>query len=273
MKVDKLWVGKLFGGDQERFDAPLFQRPYVWDEARWTGLWDAVKTLAAARLTDKHAKPHFLGAIVLDQLSTTTGSLHLREVVDGQQRLTTLLVMITALRDFCSTAAQPTYAKACHLLVENRTPFSNDLVEKLKVWPTNADRSEFRTVMTSGSASAVRTWMKETSPDAAHLLSHAYLYFCDSIQAWLQDNATESIEKRLGSLYSAITEDLVLVVIDLESEDDSQKIFETLNSIGTPLLPADLVKNFLFRGISGDHPETLYQTYWAKFDEVAPEQK
>ena len=58
-------------------------------------------------------------------------------------------------------------------------------------------------------------------------------------------------------------------MIDLESEDDSQKIFETLNSIGTPLLPADLVKNFLFRraAVSGEDPEGLYLSYWAKFDD------
>ena len=269
MKVDKLWVGKLFGGNQERFDAPLFQRPYVWNEERWSDLWDAAKTLADARLGGVKAKPHFLGAIVLDQLQTSAGSLHLREVVDGQQRLTTLQILIMALRDFCITVAQPTYAEACNLLTENRTPFSKNIIDRFKVWPTNADRDEFRALATAGTPTTVRNWMHETKPDGVHLLSNAYLYFGEAIQGWLQAHASEPIETRLSSFYSAITEDLIVVVIDLESEDDSQKIFETLNSIGTPLLPADLVKNFLFRraAVSGEDSEGLYLSYWAKSDD------
>jgi hypothetical protein len=269
VKVDKLWVGKLFGGNQERFDAPLFQRPYVWDKERWDDLWDAVKTLADGRLGGIKAKPHFLGAIVLDQLQTSAGTLHLREVVDGQQRLTTLQVMIMSLRDFCTTVDQTTYAEACNLLTENRTPFSKNIIDRFKVWPTNADRDEFRALATAGTPTMVRNWMQETKPEGDHLLSNAYLYFGEAIQAWLQANASVPIETRLGSFYSAITEDLIVVVIDLESEDDSQKIFETLNSIGTPLLPADLVKNFLFRraAVAGEDSEALYLAYWAKFDD------
>jgi uncharacterized protein with ParB-like and HNH nuclease domain len=67
----------------------------------------------------------------------------------------------------------------------------------------------------------------------------------------------------------ALREDLNVVVIDLEDNDDAQEIFETLNALGTPLLPADLVKNYLFRlaELQGDDTQKLYDRYWKGFDD------
>jgi uncharacterized protein with ParB-like and HNH nuclease domain len=75
--------------------------------------------------------------------------------------------------------------------------------------------------------------------------------------------------ERLRALLTALREDLNVVVIDLEEDDDAQEIFETLNALGTPLLPADLVKNFLFRlaVLQGEDPLKLYTQYWKNFDD------
>lgn len=108
----------------------------------------------------------------------------------------------------------------------------------------------------------------DDADDEAGLLSKAYGYFLREASNWLGTSDPVALEQRCGTLHEAIVRDLLLVVIDLEHGDDPQEIFETLNGLGTPLLPADLVKNHLFhlaarRGLDGD---ALHRTYWQEFD-------
>ena len=85
--------------------APLFQRPYVWKrDANWVPLWSVIRGAAELRLQQNVGRPHFLGAIVLNQLSTPTGGISAREIIDGQQRLTTLQICLVALRDLCGAS-------------------------------------------------------------------------------------------------------------------------------------------------------------------------
>src|SRR5687767_15964280 len=85
----------------QRLVVPLFQRPYVWsEESQWEPLWDDVVRVANRRLSrpsDKH-QPHFLGAVVLQQVQNPSGLMQLRTIIDGQQRLTTLQLLLDALR-------------------------------------------------------------------------------------------------------------------------------------------------------------------------------
>src|SRR6185503_10003612 len=83
----------------QRLLVPLFQRPYVWnEELQWEPLWKDLERVAS-RLLQSHATqaPHFLGAVVLQQLQTPTSDLQQRTVIDGQQRLTTLQLLLDAL--------------------------------------------------------------------------------------------------------------------------------------------------------------------------------
>src|SRR3954469_23200415 len=77
---------------------PLFQRPYVWDETeQWLPLWEDVRRMAELRLVDPYSKAtHFLGAVVLQAQDNPTGNLPARHVIDGQQRLTTLQLLMDA---------------------------------------------------------------------------------------------------------------------------------------------------------------------------------
>ena len=76
-------------------------------------------------------------------------------------------------------------------------------------------------------------------------------------------------EKRFEQLWSLVTTYLLLVVIDVEPDEESQVIFETMNHLGTPLLPGDLIKNYLFRRLDLDEPTLLQvnEKYWSRFDE------
>lgn len=82
-----------------RLTVPLFQRPYVWNlEQQWLPLWEDVLD-TTGRAAHGDVVPHFLGAVVLEQQRSSTGSLEVRQVIDGQQRLTTLQLIIAAVRD------------------------------------------------------------------------------------------------------------------------------------------------------------------------------
>ena len=94
----------------QRLVVPLFQRPYVWnDENQWDPLWNDVVRVAERvlnRPTDKH-HPHFLGAVVLQQVQNRTGQMQERTIIDGQQRLTTLQLLL----DACMRRCRPSMHK------------------------------------------------------------------------------------------------------------------------------------------------------------------
>lgn len=268
MKVDKLTLNHIFERT-ERLEAPLFQRPYVWRrEKNWQPLWESVYALAEARLDGDRGRPHFLGTIVLDQMKTPTGKIHARQLIDGQQRLTTLQLAIAAARDLAEVTGQDKHRAAFAKLVENDVPLSDDPEDNFKVWPTNADRRDFREVMEARTIQQVRSHPGAESLDD-RLIPNAYIYFYGVFSGWLGSPDEDPFVGRLTALYETLRDDLHLVVIDLDDDDDAQEIFETLNALGTPLLPADLVKNFLFHQaeFEGENTERLYHDYWKTFDE------
>jgi hypothetical protein len=154
MQVNKRTLENVFDPSL-RLVAPLFQRPYVWkQEENWQPLWTPIEEIAERRLKGLQMRPHFLGAVVLDRVDNATGTIDTREIIDGQQRLTTLQLLIAAARDYCALFDKDFQAAFAKLTVNN-VPLSKDPNDKFKVWPTNVDRSRFQTVMTAGSFDAV----------------------------------------------------------------------------------------------------------------------
>ena len=100
MKADTVDLAQLFGMTT-RYEVPLFQRPYVWEEKKqWQPLWDDIRTVALRQIDDSKtndATPHFLGAVVVDQ-EVKAGGPTIRGLIDGQQRLTTLQLVVAATR-------------------------------------------------------------------------------------------------------------------------------------------------------------------------------
>jgi len=255
-----------------RLMVPLFQRPYVWNkDDNWEPLWEALNTALERRLVEQKPRPHFLGAIVLDQLDTFTGEVGARQVIDGQQRLTTLQMMIAAVRDLLASMGEENYQEAFKRLTENFVPSQKDPGSVFKVWPTNEDRPHFRNVMSAGSLETLAATY-EAKPSAktfGHLMPDCYVYYYRQFEAILSGAEGDELSNILAGLFDAIRQDLVLVVVDLDRDDDPQLIFETLNALGTPLLPSDLFKNFLFHQANqqGEDVEALHQQYWKPFDE------
>ena len=134
----------------QRLVVPLFQRPYVWNEEnQWEPLWNDVVRVAErvlARPLERH-QPHFLGAVVLQQIAKQTGHMQERTIIDGQQRLTTLQLLLDALHAELLSVKAHTSAARLEPLVTNGSPSGSKPEDRYKVWPTNRDRSAFNAVM------------------------------------------------------------------------------------------------------------------------------
>eukprot|EP01037_Dinobryon_pediforme_P017816 gene17816-18043_t len=251
---------------------PLFQRPYVWtEEKNWKPLWEDLSDLGTHILTTTDGskiRSHFLGTVVLAQLQNASGTIPSREVIDGQQRLTTLqLVFQAVLHVFAEIGkiakadGNDDIANAAHkasirlgALTKN-AGFEEDA--KYKVWPTNDDRIPFCQVMEANSLAELH--------NVHSRMADAYRYFLSEVRKWIGGKAQKA---KIVALESALREHLKLVVLDLDQNDEPQAIFETLNAHGTPLLPADLIKNWLlWEGKRNKLPlDKLYSQYWGSFD-------
>jgi len=130
----------------QRLVVPLFQRPYVWNEdSQWKPLWNDFVRVADRLLKepqDKH-RPHFLGAVVLQQVQNPIGLMQTRTIIDGQQRLTTLQLLLDALHAELLSVQATAPAARIEPLVRNADPFCSKPEDHFKVWPTNRDRAAF----------------------------------------------------------------------------------------------------------------------------------
>jgi uncharacterized protein with ParB-like and HNH nuclease domain len=158
MKPEKMTVLEVFQRER-RLCVPLFQRAYVWNrDSQWEPLWEDVMRQAEAHL-DAHAgttvRTHFLGAIVISLANVQGRSVARADVIDGQQRLTTLQLMLAALRDVAAAAdADPEDVDTFNRHTSNPVR-DKASVELFKVWPTNSDRDDFAATMRAGSVDAL----------------------------------------------------------------------------------------------------------------------
>jgi hypothetical protein len=267
---EKLDVVKLFWNAQ-RYVVPLYQRKYVWGlENQWEPLWRDIRACAEAieRSRTSVGVQHFLGAIVLQEVESE-GILRLPAftIIDGQQRLTTLQVLLAAMRRVASEVNSE-LAILLQRLTTNEATVDSE-VERHKVWPSTFDREAFTVVidaapneLTNDHLGSDAQW--RTRPR----LIEAGAYFERSIRAWLEDAPGET-EARIKALHLTLKDSLQVVAIRLDAGEDAQVIFETMNARGVPLRPSDLIRNFLFHQSvqRGEDADYLYNRYWRDFDQ------
>lgn len=283
MKADAVPLLALFE-KKMRLEIPLFQRQYVWNrEQQWEPLWEDIARKFTEYLEGRTNSPvHFLGAMVLDQKQTPSTHVEKRQVIDGQQRLTTLQLFLASFRDFCREQNCDDLAKECEGFTLNKGMMANPEIDKFKVWPTQLDRNQFMDVLESGSKAEIerkhplvyRKYARKPQPRPK--MVEAYLFFYSQLENFFIGSnhdkplaAEAPLPQRLEECFQALKNSLRVVAIDLENEDDAQVIFETLNARGEPLLPADLLRNYIFlRAARRNEPyETLYNNYWRQFDD------
>ncbi|MGE3495038.1 MAG: DUF262 domain-containing protein [Gemmatimonadales bacterium] len=250
----------------QRLVVPLFQRPYVWNEEnQWEPLWSDVVRVAERILTAPGQKqyPHFLGAVVLQQVQSQTGMMQARTIIDGQQRLTTLQLLMDALQSQLALVGATLPAKRLESLVVNGEEYCARPEDRFKVWPTNRDREAFNAVM------AARPPIDyDGMPHRAERMVGAHQYFAEQAAEWLLREGQEHVHARAEALEVSVRDLLQLVVIDLTVEENAQEIFETLNARGAQLTAADLIKNFVFQRLleTGADVEQAYEDHWREFE-------
>ena len=231
---------------------PPFQRPYVWEkEEQWAPLWQDVRRLADLRLgqTSPDAK-HFLGAIVVQAREPILGDLQASSIIDGQQRLTTLQLLMDATAAALEAVGQDALAGQLDRLTHNEDIYVLGAETRLKLRHSNRDRHAFDEVM-----DAEAPVEHETLLHAAARVVRAHEYFTGAVTEWL-DSAAEGAAERAQALTGVLTRGLQLVAINLTANENSQEIFETLNARGTPLTAADLIRNFVFQRLAAEGADT-----------------
>lgn len=264
--------------DRRQYRVPFYQRAYVWNrEDQWGRLWEDIRDKAEARLSGTKAIPHFMGAVVLEpQKKMGLLGVERFHIIDGQQRLTTLQYVLTAIGHVLREVDQQallTVIEGC-LVNSNPETMEDRNVERFKLWPTFRDRAQYVSAMTATTLDQLRERFPDSFTRAGWLkkigISHppaleAIFFFRENMLGWLNEQVEGDATSRAVALASAVLTDLSIVCISLGEDDDAQVIFETLNGHGAELHATDLIRNFIFMRAGTDADE-LYANLWSQFE-------
>lgn len=262
----------LFDG-KRRYLIPLYQRQYSWrDDPQLGLLWEDIERAVARIESDRSSLvAHFMGAIVINQVKTFGAQVQAFEVIDGQQRLTTFQLLLAALRDVAAEHGSP-YAQEIAKYLLNDGVMERPEEERYKLWPSITDRRAFVSLIDPSADLSGIAGIAEGDELAGKLATVAYASFRGRIARHLTVEGVYN-ETRLQVLFEALKDGLAVVSIELEGGDDPQTIFETLNSRGVPLSPADLLRNFIFQRAKGMgqsdgslNIDKLYEKHWLPLD-------
>jgi Protein of unknown function DUF262/Protein of unknown function (DUF1524) len=271
MKADALTPRELFEGTVQ-YEVPAFQRPYVWNEEdQWEPLWQDVKRVTE-KVLDAGIDPqdqeaiggHFLGALVFKSKPPVAGDVARHSVIDGQQRTTTMQILLDAVQEAVEDLGYEEEAEALGELILNHANRFKGRPERFKLWPSRSDRPAFEYAMDHSGA-----------PVWEHPIVEAHQFFRREVKAWLTGEVDEgepvvgNESRRVRALAEVMQSRLFVVTINLAGHDDDQVIFETLNDRGTPLLKADLIKNWVFQigETVGADVDKWPDRFWLDFDD------
>lgn len=245
----------------QHFVIPLFQRRYVWkEEEQWEPLWADIRRVTEFRMNEFRPDVlHFLGAVVLQAHEAGSNRVTTWNVIDGQQRLTTLQILTDATSAVLMQTGPDRFASQLGTLTHNPEDFIPNDESLLKVRHLNNDRAAFDEVMMADPPVD-----HESLEHSESLIVKAHRYFTTAVTQWLGDPDTDSYTAKAEQLASVLQSGLQLVTIELSSSENSQEIFETLNARGTPLTAADLVRNFVFQRLESEGADTkkAYKEDW-----------
>lgn len=228
---------------------PFFQRRYSWRRKNWKRLWQDVLALVG----DSGTNQHFLGPLVCTPHEIVPGRVPAFQLIDGQQRVTTLTLLLAALRDAAKEHGDEALAEEIteDYLIHKHKP---DL-QRYKVVPRVEDR-EMLISLIEGSDGV----------EEAHPLTQAKMFLDKQIAR----HAKEDPAGALREVMTAVTARMSLVVITIEGENPYE-IFESLNSTGTPLEESDLIRNFLFMQVPTDRQQAFHDKHWRPFESTFEE--
>ncbi|MBK6530174.1 MAG: DUF262 domain-containing protein [Deltaproteobacteria bacterium] len=225
---------------------PLFQRPYEWDVGSWQTLWDDIMEHYNRAEDDPPDASHFTGAIVTAPARSVPVGVSKYLVIDGQQRLTTLAILLCAIRNRMPTEHRQ-YRQISRLLL-NEDYEGTDLY---KLLPTQPDRPAWVSLLEDPRRSPASRFLR------------AFRFFVERLEGKDDDDLPIDPHR----LFETVQQRLHVVFINLGENDDPYLIFESLNYKGTPLTQADLVRNYLLLRLQTGAQEKIYQQHWLPMQE------
>ena len=240
MKGSEAKMTGFMEGADKRYIIPVYQRKYDWKLENCRQLYSDLK-----KIVQDGRSSHFFGSIVSSVVPQ--GSKIVYHIIDGQQRLTTVTLLLLAMRNLI---AQKRIAAQSERLDEQITqrflisPWAA-LDDQIKLRPVKGDREAL-----------VKLFGDEADFDLSSNLTHNYRFFCEML-------LKEKIP--IDELYAAIGK-LEIISITLDPGDNAQLIFESLNSTGLALEEGDKIRNYMLMGLTPSEQNAYYDAYWEKIE-------
>ena len=243
MKAIDRPFSKIINGATQ-FVVPVFQRDYSWSEENCRQLWNDILSVAE----HDAGSGHFIGSVVYIPTGDSAAGFTRWMLIDGQQRVTTLTLLLIALRDhlmevdFEASEDGPTVKRIEAYFLKN---LQEEGQREAKLVLRRRDDEALRSLLNS----------KDLLPNGSSLLKENYEFFRDQLGAADPEVVYRGINR--------------LVVVDVTLDrgiDDPQLIFESLNSTGVDLSQSDLIRNFILMGQKEAEQTRLYGAYWAKIE-------
>lgn len=243
MRAQEITFLKLVQGEKQ-FQVPLYQRTYSWGRDHLQRLWEDVGELVEQHLAGETVAPHFLGSVVLAPGQIQAGGVQRWLVVDGQQRLTTLMLAFAALRDHLNETGDARGVDRVH-----RQILVNEFHEgagHYRLLPTQADREAFTACVRS-----------RADAGGGDNIGAAYRFFRGALA-----EGHEAGDERWATAVETVLKDLLSIVeITAETGDNVYRIFESINNTGVGLSQSDLLRNYVFM-LLPKRGERIYQELW-----------
>ncbi len=242
MDASKAWMlSDFIGTNKVQFQIPVYQRNYDWSETNCDRLLNDIKSII-----DTEEK-HFIGTIVFMTAKNSGFSLKQYTIIDGQQRLTTMMLILKALSDLSRKIDED-----CYYEIEDSYLHNQHCSEefKIKLKPIKGDNDQFVSLLQDDYEKIIKD---------GHIWLN-YVRCKKRVEGWINNNISprqilEGLEK------------LEMVYIELtKGEDDPQIIFESINSTGLELTNADLIRNFLL--MDADNQDELFEKYWLHIEKA-----
>lgn len=236
MDAHKLWMLRDFiGTNKVLFRIPVYQRNYDWSESNCNRLLDDIYDIM------KSGDKHFLGTIVF--MAAKSGGFALQEyiIIDGQQRLTTLMLILKALSVVAESAGDDCYHEIEEQYLHNKYC---DEEFKVKLKPIKSDNNQFTLLLED----------KIDEMDEDTHIYHNFMLCKERFERWAERGINPS------RVLDALTKLEIVEIVLTKGEDDPQVIFESINSTGLELSNADLIRNYLL--MNADDQEKLFENYW-----------
>lgn len=234
---------------KRQFAVPIYQRRYAWTDKDWQGFWIAVRRQYALVKEggDALSRPtHFLGSLVVQPTSDQSSGLTTFDIIDGQQRLTTALILLIAIRDLWDSDEDKEGINESYLLNKRQ---SGD--GRYKLFPGPQDRADLIALINGEPDQTIGS------------IGGAHRWFINEIQVL----ASESGPIDFDALERTVIGRLEIVDITLGPGDNAHRIFQTLNSTGRSLSQVDLLRNHFFM-LLPHLADEAYQAYWRPMEEL-----